>query len=418
MTADLDARAEAIMRGNDRGGFTVPTARLYPFQWNWDSAFAALGFAAFDMGRAWRELETLVSGAWPNGMIPHIVFRRDDPDYFPGPDVWGCAVDPPSSGHSQPPVAASMAWRLLQADAGGAERARALLPGLAAYGRWWRERRATPEGLAVCTHPWESGRDNSPDWDGALAAVDGSGVAPFTRRDTGHVDPAMRPTQAEYERYIALVEHGRGVGWDHARITAAGPFRVADPGLTFMAVRADRDLAAMARALGAPAVAAEADARAESAAAAAAALWCGELGVYAARDLITGAWAPGASSVGFLSFWAGVGEPLRDAALLATYDRIAKSCAYGLPSYDPVAPEFDSRRYWRGPVWAPVNWLLAQGLAEAGHAARAQALRAATRALIERAGFCEYFDPHTGEGLGGGEFTWTAAVWLAWAREG
>ena len=26
---------------NDRGGYTVPTANLYPYQWNWDSVFAA-----------------------------------------------------------------------------------------------------------------------------------------------------------------------------------------------------------------------------------------------------------------------------------------------------------------------------------------------------------------------------------------
>ena len=30
---------------NDRGGYTVPTEGLYPYQWNWDSAFVALGFA-------------------------------------------------------------------------------------------------------------------------------------------------------------------------------------------------------------------------------------------------------------------------------------------------------------------------------------------------------------------------------------
>jgi hypothetical protein len=34
--------------------------------------------------------------------------------------------------------------------------------------------------------------------------------------------------------------------------------------------------------------------------------------------------------------------------------------------------------------------------------------------LIRRGGFAEYFDPTTGEGLGGGSFTWTAAVALAW----
>ena len=33
---DLIEQARAILRGNDRGGYTVPTHRLYPFQWNWD----------------------------------------------------------------------------------------------------------------------------------------------------------------------------------------------------------------------------------------------------------------------------------------------------------------------------------------------------------------------------------------------
>jgi alpha,alpha-trehalase len=81
----------------------------------------------------------------------------------------------------------------------------------------------------------------------------------------------------------------------------------------------------------------------------------------------------------------------------------------------PDSPEFDQRRYWRGPVWAIVNWMLGDGLARHGHAGLADRLRRDTRRLIEHAGFCEYYDPLTGEGLGGGAFSWTAAVGLAWA---
>ena len=29
-----DEEAKRILRANDRGGYTVPTARLYPHQWN------------------------------------------------------------------------------------------------------------------------------------------------------------------------------------------------------------------------------------------------------------------------------------------------------------------------------------------------------------------------------------------------
>ena len=44
--ASLKTRQQAIeiLRRNDRGGYTVPTATgLYPAQWNWDSCFVALG---------------------------------------------------------------------------------------------------------------------------------------------------------------------------------------------------------------------------------------------------------------------------------------------------------------------------------------------------------------------------------------
>ena len=33
--------AVEIITKNDRGGYTVPTSKLYPHQWNWDSAFTA-----------------------------------------------------------------------------------------------------------------------------------------------------------------------------------------------------------------------------------------------------------------------------------------------------------------------------------------------------------------------------------------
>src|SRR4029077_9646735 len=88
MSATVEA-ARAILRDNGRGGYTVPTAGLYPFQWNWDSAFVAMGFATWDPDRALTELEHLAHGQWPDGMIPHIVFHRPSDTYFPGPEVWG-----------------------------------------------------------------------------------------------------------------------------------------------------------------------------------------------------------------------------------------------------------------------------------------------------------------------------------------
>ena len=51
--SELKQQAIEILHGNDRGGYTVPTATgLYPAQWNWDSWLVALGLAQFDEPRA------------------------------------------------------------------------------------------------------------------------------------------------------------------------------------------------------------------------------------------------------------------------------------------------------------------------------------------------------------------------------
>ena len=45
MIRDRFQNAVEIITKNDRGGYTVPTSKLYPHQWNWDSAFTALGIS-------------------------------------------------------------------------------------------------------------------------------------------------------------------------------------------------------------------------------------------------------------------------------------------------------------------------------------------------------------------------------------
>jgi glycogen debranching enzyme len=419
MTADLshlDGEARRILRLNDKGGYTVPTAGLYPYQWNWDSAFAGLGFACFDVDRAWSELETLMSGQWENGMVPHILFHRPDPGYFPGADIWGTqdaagkgAGRVASSGISQPPVAASFAWRIYQRDPeAGAERLRRMFPGLMAFHRWFMAARAESGAVAI-THPWEAGRDNAPDWDAAMARISPEGVAPYTRRDTGHVNPRMRPTKEDYDRYIWLVQFGRERGWDDAAIAAESPFRVAEPTLTFTLMRACRDLRLAAGVLGEEC--AEIDGWIARLEAGAETLWNPETGAYDSYDLRSGQLAGAVSNASFLCWWGG----LDDRRSRPTLARILDTARFALPSFDPAHPKFDPLRYWRGPVWGVMNMMAAIGLAEQGLSAEAARIRADTAALITENGFAEYFSPEDGTPAGGATFTWTAAIWLAWA---
>ncbi len=97
----LIEKAELILRNNDRGDYTVPSARIYPHQWAWDSAFAAIGWAHIDPERALRELQTLMATQWSDGRIPHIRFDPKTTGYFPESERWGASG---TSTITQPPV--------------------------------------------------------------------------------------------------------------------------------------------------------------------------------------------------------------------------------------------------------------------------------------------------------------------------
>lgn len=413
----LDARAREILIGNDRGGYTVPTHGLYPFQWNWDSAFVALGFATFDRDRAWAEIETLVSAQWEDGMIPHIVFHQDDEGYFPGPRVWGTGRTPPTSGITQPPVLATIVRKLWEAEGANpaCPRMQRLYRACLASHRWFHTYRdPLGNGLVMVTHNWETGRDNSSEWDDALARVDTSGVGSYQRRDTGHVDAAMRPRQEEYDRYVAILQFGRASGWNHRTIADEGPFRMVDVGMSMELLRANRDLLVLAEALGETAAAQELRARIALSEHGMDWLWNEEASAYCSRDATTHESSGLVTNASFLAFYAGVGSAEQRALLIEALERISGSATYLLPSLEAESRAYDHRRYWRGPVWLVVSYMAAIGLEEQGYAQWAARIREDSARLIEKSGFYESFSPETGEGSGGPDFSWTAAMWLAW----
>ncbi|WP_027883081.1 amylo-alpha-1,6-glucosidase [Meiothermus rufus] len=416
----LEQEARRILLANDRGGFTIPTAGLYPFQWLWDAGFTALGWMQFDEGRAWQELKTLFRGQWENGMLPHIVFHRPEPTYFPGPERWGVAHIPPTSAITQPPVVATFVrWMLEQAQnqALAEAEAKSLYPHILAYHRWFkRERDPDNTGLVTVLHPWETGADNSPAWDQALArvAVDPA-LPPYTRRDTAHVDPSQRPHQAEYDRFLTLLEVYKRAGFDQLRLLCECPFRVASLLIDCVLHRANRDLLWLSQRLGFDHQA-EIAGWLEASQQGIEGLWDEEAGLYFNRDLVSGEPIQVGVSASFLPLYAGTASPERAERLLHTLQGWASQVRYLVPSTDPQSPYFEPQRYWRGPVWAVVNYLIALGFREYGHEQIAERIRQDTLELARRAGFSEYYHPLTGQGLGGRAFSWTAAIYLVWSR--
>jgi glycogen debranching enzyme len=409
-------QARAVLRRNDRGGYTVPTHRLYPFQWNWDSAFVAMGWATFDEARGFTEVERLLEGQWDDGLVPHIVFHAPSDDYFPGPAVWGVEQTPPTSGITQPPVLASAVRHMLDHAVDRAtteERVAAIYPRLLAYHRWWQQARDPDgSGLVSTLHPWETGMDNSPAWDVALARLPTTTTTAVQRRDLTHVDAAMRPRADEYQRFIHLVDLFRDVGWRPEKMLAVSPFRVADIGTNAILLHAERDLLALAQRFGQTADAGEIGARAERMQSAIKALWNPRLGLFQSLDLIDRTPVDVGTSAGFLPLYAGAADASQTEAMTASLQRWAGQVRHLVPSTAPDESRFEALRYWRGPVWAVVNWMIAEGAAGSGEAGLAATLRSGTRDLIETGGFCEYFDPCDGRGIGGGDFSWTAAIYL------
>ena len=414
---ELIREAQRILRANDRGGYTVPTHGLYPYQWNWDSGITALGWISFDEPRAWEEYRWLLKGQWhgsaQDGLLPSIAFHRHSDSYFPGPEEWATPKSGPSTTSiSQPPLHATMLrwmWQRASDKSLAAERLREIVPAVARHHAWWyRTRDPHGTGLVTVIHPWETGRDNSPAWDAPLERVPRTSRA-YRRRDLDHVDAVQRPTHEFYDRVVWLIDFYRAAAFDPVAIERDCPFRVVDAAIVFILHRATQDLLALADDLGLSlpdrAALATALARTE---AAAPRLWSDALGQFVDSDLVAGARIERATSGGFLSWYAGIASRQQVTTLGAWLDE----APFGVPSTRAGSPGFDAQRYWRGPVWQHMNLLTEVGLRDCGETALAERVRASSLALFDRSGFHEYHDPLTGAGLGGTTFSWTAASWL------
>jgi hypothetical protein len=87
--------------------------------------------------------------------------------------------------------------------------------------------------------------------------------------------------------------------------------------------------------------------------------------------------------------------------------------AYPVPSVAMNEPAFAPGQVggtlvWRGATWINTNWYLSRGLRRHGRPDLARVIEDRSAALVEKGGFREYYDPHTGEGHGAHDFSWTA----------
>ena len=262
--------------------------------------------------------------------------------------------------------------------------------------------------------------DDSPAWDAPLAAIElePGAVPPYPRKDLTMVRADERPTAVAYDQYVHLVELFKRHRYDEREIRAASPFVVEDPCFNALLVAAGEDLARIAEELGKGEDEA-ARRRAQAASTAEcinARLWSGALHAYVPYDRVADRQVPATVAGGFVPLFARVPGAGRAQLMCRQLDS-SHFWPHGgpglpVPTCDRLSPGFMPTRYWRGPAWVNVNWLVARGLRRYRFDAYAEAIESATLDMVAGAGFTEYFDPLSGEGLGSDDFSWSAALVL------
>jgi alpha,alpha-trehalase len=259
--------------------------------------------------------------------------------------------------------------------------------------------------------------DNSPAWDKALQRVEAVNNSGHKRRDLQQVNQAQRPSQMDYNRYMALVELFSSLKYEPEALYEQSTFKVIDLGVNSLLQRSNIDLLSLAQQFGSLEEQAEIEMRINLTRQAFQRLWSPELSIYLNWDCITNTPIEIPVAAGFLPLFARIPDEKQAKQMSYELSRWSDLCRYLVPSCSPDSADFEAKRYWRGPVWFIVNWMIGEGLEHYGQTALSEQIRQNSKELVELSGFFEYYDPQDSSGLGGGEFSWTAAIFLHWLSE-
>jgi hypothetical protein len=352
--------------------YTRPSPARYPWQWYWDSCFAAIVWRRFDPGHSRVELETLLRACRPDGFVGHVIFW-DRPISFRRSLYYNITSRSDSMTWTIQPPLLAWAWRIAVGDPAGE-------PGIVRHHEWLRANRDLEgDGLLWIVQPDESGLDSSPKYDPV-----------WGRRAHARLG------------FPFLVARNRRLGWDARRIRDAG-----GPVLCEVVTNVLWGLARLA--MGETSITPALIDR----------LWDDRRGLFV-DEAQPGGLRPQVETWAALAPLAlpdlpeAIGRRLVEEHL---FDPRRFWLAVPPPSVSAAEPSFEpgrgtswKRRYWRGPTWINAAWMLWIGLLRLGY--NEEAHRMATRLgdTVLSQGLWEYFNPLTGEGLGATDFAWSSLI--------
>jgi hypothetical protein len=372
--------AERVLRQNwiegERDGrrfaYTKPSPGTYPWQWYWDSCFAAIVWRRFEAERSRAELESLLAAQRPDGFIGHTIFWKGKVSLIRYPFYNVSSRGSFQTETIQPPLLA-WAWRIAVGDPAAEPRIGAHVDWLAA------NRDLEGDGLLWIVQPDESGLDASPKFEPV-----------WGRRSNARIG------------FPLLVRRNRGVGFNARRIRERGWPLLCE---TLVNTMWSLSLQAMGRPSATPALVER--------------LWDERRGLFV-DEAQPGSLRPPPVTWASLAPLAlpdlpeAIGRRLVEEHLLNPSEFLTPvappSVAASEPSYEPGGGHGPIRRYWRGPTWVNTAWLVWLGLPRLGYTEEAAAMtRALARAAVAE-GLREYYDPRSGAGLGARDFAWSTLL--------
>ncbi len=406
--------AKKTLINNRKLNYTLPTnTKLYPAQWNWDSAFIALGYSNFNLNYSLKEIETLVSGQWSDGMIPHILFHVKDLSYTPNYKAWNCGKKISSSGITQPPILASILRIIIERQKFSKKEIKkyqALILKIKKYFKWFiKYRDPKRTGLISILHPWESGYDNSPLWDKPMSKIKIDSKLEYKRKDNQIVNKNQRPLKIDYDRYVTIKNHFRQMKYDPKKLFYKSKFNVVDVGFNSLFLKALKDLNFLLGLIGKKNSSFEKYILLNESKLIK--LFNLKKMKFKNKDLKNNTEIEIPSITNFFMLYADLNNNQINTQLIKSLKKYCKNDKYFFPSISSNHKSFEDKRYWRGPVWINCNWIIYQGLKNKDKKF-SEIIRKQTINLIEKQKFREYYSSKTGLGLGAKNFSWSAALYL------
>ncbi len=375
-----ESLAESVLRDNWRSGergdlhyaYTSPSPGRYPWQWYWDSCFAAIVWRRFDRERSRAELETLLAAQRQDGFIGHTIFWDRQVSLLRLGFYNVLSRKAFQTETIQPPLLA-WAWSIAVGDP-------AQEPRIGAQAQWLADNRDLEgDGLLWIVQPDESGLDASPKFDPVWG----------------------RRAQAQI-LFPLLVRRNRKLGFNARRIAAAGGPVLCE---VITNVLWSLSLQALGRPSATPALIDR--------------LWDERRGLFLDEAGPAGGRAQ-VSTIAALTPLAlpdlpeAIGRRLVEEHLL---DPRRYWTPVPPPSVSAEEPGYQAdgghalvRRYWRGPTWVNTAWLVWLGLRRLGYDEQAGALAETLAGAAAREGLREYYDPRDGKGLGARDFAWSTLL--------